>query len=865
MSGGWLRRWMPFCGALCCALAAGCAQLQVPAIDPSGDRLFLPGGKTTLEACAPKPAFAAPPKPQPCPASALGAQAPVAYAPPPPGAAAPCGPAAPQGAAPFAYANGAQPLVGGRNQLKATPARLVAPVGTEVVIVAGFCGPDGHFRTKENLEWTLAQESVGHFVEVGGGANPTLQKFFHDSPDKRSSNYALSRSFTESRILTRGTANPQDDVRVGKGQAWISLTSPTEGTSHVTILAPEVEDWERRRQTSTIHWIDAQWQFPGPAATAAGQPVALTTNVSRATNGSPLVGWLVRYSLPEGTAASFVNGEREVEVPTDDAGRATVELGPGSGESQTAQVSVQIVRPSQASGDLPKTVVGQGWTTVTWSAPGLSLRVLGPEAVGVGQSASLRIEVSNLGDLPARDVVVSDALPPTLKFVSSNPPGQAFGDRFEWRIGDLPPRTARPIDVVVQATRAGDVRYCVKARSADGLATEACLDRLRVFAPSLQVELFGPSTAEVGSEVQYRIRVSNRSASPLRNVQLIDQFDPGFAHVQGQRSPINLPVGELAAGEVRDVAVTFVARQPGTLCHTVQAVAEGGHQATMKACLNARLPAGGAPAPAAGALRILLSGPRQAAVGQTIEHRFSVINTGAQPLANVRVLFEYEPTLEAAQASDGFQAARGQLAWNVGPLLRDERREYVVQCRALQPAPAASVRVTATADPNLVVNETWSTAVAAAGAAPGAAPGASPDAPPAPAPGEPPVTGALSVTVADTDDPIRVGQPTRYIVSIKNGRNVSDRNVVLSFRLPESADLANVRVTGPTRNPRVSGDGRTWQMEPVAEMRADEALVPYTIVVTPRAAGRMTLEVEVSSWRNTTPIRVTADTTVAAQ
>ncbi|MFM9118522.1 MAG: hypothetical protein ACKOU6_20420, partial [Planctomycetota bacterium] len=63
--------------------SGGCASCRLPAIDPSGDRLFLPTSQssTNLETCLPKPAFAAPPKPTPVTAAELGSAAPVTYAP----------------------------------------------------------------------------------------------------------------------------------------------------------------------------------------------------------------------------------------------------------------------------------------------------------------------------------------------------------------------------------------------------------------------------------------------------------------------------------------------------------------------------------------------------------------------------------------------------------------------------------------------------------------------------------------------------------------------------------------------------------------------------------------------------------------
>ncbi len=54
-------------------------------------------------------------------------------------------------------------------------------------------------------------------------------------------------------------------------------------------------------------------------------------------------------------------------------------------------------------------------------------------------------------------------------------------------------------------------------------------------------------------------------------------------------------------------------------------------------------------------------------------------------------------------------------------------------------------------------------------------------------------------------------------------------------------------------------------MDAVAEVRANEALVPYYVEVTPTAAGRITFDVEVISWRSPSPKRASATTTVTAQ
>ena len=40
-------------------------------------------------------------------------------------------------------------------------------MGSEVVLIAGVCGPDGYLRTNRRLEWSIDPGSVGQFLAVG--------------------------------------------------------------------------------------------------------------------------------------------------------------------------------------------------------------------------------------------------------------------------------------------------------------------------------------------------------------------------------------------------------------------------------------------------------------------------------------------------------------------------------------------------------------------------------------------------------------------------------------------------------------------------------------------------------------------------
>ena len=186
-----------------------------------------------------------------------------------------------------------------------SPARIIAPVGTEVVVLAGVCGQKGVLNTRESVEWMLAPGGVGHFVDIGNGVN---ERFFHRiglGPKKVDNTYAQAKTVSKLITLTRGTPEPGDDVTVQPGQSWITVSSPIEGTSHVTAYAPDVYGWDGRKQTSLIYWVDAQWVFPPPAINPAGTRHAFTTVVTRQSDNAPQVGWHVRYEIIDGPDAGF--------------------------------------------------------------------------------------------------------------------------------------------------------------------------------------------------------------------------------------------------------------------------------------------------------------------------------------------------------------------------------------------------------------------------------------------------------------------------------------------------------------------------------------------------------------------------------
>lgn len=841
-SGRVLLRWSLAFVALA---LGGCESLRVPAIDPTGERIFATNQSTAVSAgsnarclnlsggsCFPKPAWQQSPTPPPCPQP-------------------------PQPAAPAQPSTVTTPPIrldrGIPGQLSVTPGRLIAPVGSEVVLTGGLCGEDGHFVMRQPLEWMLSQDSVGHIVDVSdrqGSWNPHSKKL--------SADYAVTRTGTRLQVVTRGTPSVTDDVIQQKGQGWISVTSPNEGTSYVTVVAPTGKTWPQRRQTSTIYWIDAQWAFPGPMTVTAGRPHTLTTTVTRTGTGAPVIGWIVRYEVVGGAPATFGGPGNSTEVRTDDNGNGTVQLRPSGLSPGVTQIRMQVVRPPDPSSDAPRTVIGEGYTSITWSAPGLTLSVTGPQVGSLDSVLPYRVIVTNPGDLMTRGVTVRDFLPPSLKFVSSNPPAQLFGDRAEWRLGDLAPKASRVLEVSCRAVAGGNVRYRFQASSADGLQADAQVDT-EISRPTLSLDVSGPQTATVGETVEYRVQVTNTGSRAFDDVTISDRYDAGLEHADGQASPIQRSLGRLDPNQTKRIAVVFVVRRAGRLCHTLEVTTPDGQFARSESCVTVA-DAAVVPKPT---LTVRKMGPSEARVGQSVTFAVEVFNTGNVPLTNVRIADTYHTALEPEKASPGVDEnalAQDQLVWNIPQLPPGQKQRREVQCVCMQATDRAASQVVVTSDQT---TPQTSEAVVRIRPAVGATP--TPPLPGGPGTGvEGPAAarGQLKVDISELGDPINTGGRTVYMITITNDRPAPDQRVTLVLQF--SAGLRFEKLEGPVRIQNNSPDGQTITLSPVQEMRAGEKLRPFRIEASGTAPGQQTLLVRVSSQLSPEGVEASETTTVVA-
>ena len=236
-----------------------------------------------------------------------------------------------------------------------------------------------------------------------------------------------------------------------------------------------------------------------------------------------------------------------------------------------------------------------------------------------------------------------------------------------------------------------------------------------------------------------------------------------------------------------------------------------------------------------------------------------VTNTGNVPLTNVRITDSYDPALEPRESTAGWDPSAwgaGQLVWVVGTLMPGESTRRDVLCLGGKPAEAAVSRATVTSDEGVLEEARAVVAILPASPAP-------PGVEPPPKPPSTATTGNLVVDILEFGDPLKMGDQTAYVITIRNDRPTADQDVVLTIEFPPG--LRFEKLSGPVARRNVSADGRTVRVSPIHEVRPGETLPAFRVEATGVQVGDHTMRVVVSSRLSPQGVAAEETTTVFSQ
>src|SRR5262249_3757398 len=148
--------------------------------------------------------------------------------------------------------------------------------------------------------------------------------------------------------------------------------------------------------------------------------------------------------------------------------------------------------------------------------------------------------------------------------------------------------------------------------------------------------------------------------------------------------------------------------------------------------------------------------------GDTVVFEIKVVNVGATPVTNVRVLDNYDLALKPTRASEGWQVAGNDIFWNIPELLPRQEYSRKVECLCQSPAARACNRATVTTQEN--VRADAETCLEIAGR-----------------------RDVLSVVVSQQRSNVVVNDELIYTIRVTNTAPVSDREITVTVTLPNEA------------------------------------------------------------------------------
>jgi uncharacterized repeat protein (TIGR01451 family) len=308
--------------------------------------------------------------------------------------------------------------------------------------------------------------------------------------------------------------------------------------------------------------------WSGPAKLQLGVPETYTLNV-RNTSRSAAHQVLVRVTVPAGLGVVQTTPEAPLNARVMAWDLGTMQ--PGDERRLVLRLT------AETGGELTPsawvTFTGGVPMTVKALQPRLAVQVSAPEPTPVGDLVAFRVKVQNPGDGDLQQVA--------LEAVLSDGLTHSVGPKVPLEVGEVKAGEVHELTVLCHARSEGLQTCKVCARAKGGLKCED-EGHVRVLLPHLAVRLSGPTHRYLGRKATYTIQVANPATVTARAVNLTEAIPEGIEVVSATGAKdaaggnMVWSLGDIPAGQTREVQFEAWVRAPSEVRHQVRAEAAGG-------------------------------------------------------------------------------------------------------------------------------------------------------------------------------------------------------------------------------------------------------------------------------------------------
>ncbi len=476
-------------------------------------------------------------------------------------------------------------------------------------------------------------EAVGDIVEVTGNT----------SPMKMTNGFAV--------------VNTNAD-----GQATATLVATRPGDTDVTAFAPGIQDSSAHKAFGVVHWMDGCPEFPVDAENPFGTPHPMTVSVMNVSDGSPVQGATVRWTIvddePNARFANAPEDSNEIVTTTDAAGEASVTLEQVDVVLGDNSVLIEVLTPDG------KTMFSHTMRK-QWKSAILDIQVMGSSQIGLLAEAEFDISVTNNGNFDATGTELVATLPAGMEFVSATEGGTESSSVVTWDLGTIEIGATKSVKLTTTGVRVGEQVITYGAVSAEGLSDDDS-STTEVIPGGLEVTKAGANQVAIGSEVTYTIDVTSTGTGSNTGVQLVDTIPGGMSFVSSDPegsltgSNLSIQLGTMNPLEKNTISVVLQANEAGEWTNEVRVTSNEGATDSAEATTTIVQPE----------LSITKTGPETALLNENFDYTIEVSNIGDGSAANTTIVDTLPDGVDHVSSSPaGTVSEDGRtVTWEIGTL-----------------------------------------------------------------------------------------------------------------------------------------------------------------------------------------------------
>lgn len=395
----------------------------------------------------------------------------------------------------------------------------------------------------------------------------------------------------------------------------------------------------------------------------------------------------------------------------------------------------------------------------------LKVETMVPEEARINETFDYQIKVTNLTDMPLKNVNVTDFVPNEIQIKSSDPQvSQRIENYAHWMLGDMGPNESTMINVNAVAKQRGRFSSCAKASYDIGTCAE-----ISIVEPKLLITKTAPSEIIRCDRIPLSYVIKNTGDGYACDLKIKDALPTGLTTAEG-KSEITYAMEMLGPGESKEFKTMTDATKAGRFAS--KAVLTSRTSGTVHSNItetHVKEPV----------LTITETGPSKQYIGKSLTYEITLTNKGDGIAKNTMVEAMVPEWASFSSATHGGQFTRsspGKVTWNIGTLNPNTSRKLNMVLTGNQIG-TMKTKVMAKAYCAEAVSTSAETMLSG-------------------------IPGIL-LEVVDVADPIEVGQNETYLITVTNQGSADGTNIQVTCMLEEN--MQYVSSSGPTQGAVVGG------------------------------------------------------------